>query len=96
MDLINTQISMLENSGWSDEDISLFRLFGFKCGRCKRVKAVTIHEIIPKSKLPKSWNIPENRIPLCNSCHREIHDNGCKNFVSELLKCRLNPTLTKK
>ena len=32
-------------------------------------RANSVHEIIPKSLAPRTWNRLENRVPLCLSCH---------------------------
>jgi len=77
------------SSEWTAEELEIFDLYGGKCIMCKH-KAVTLHEIIPKSKRPKTWNTPENRVPVCNKCHRMIHDKGSKNYISvltDLQKC---------
>lgn len=83
------------SSEWTAEELEIFALYGGKCilagvsNKCQKI-AVTLHEIIPKSKRPKTWNTPENRVPICNNCHRMIHDNGAKNYVSvltDLQKC---------
>lgn len=71
------------SSEWTADELKIFDLYGGKCILCKR-KAVTLHEIIPKSKLPKTWNTFGNRVPVCADCHRKIHDSGAGNFVSIL------------
>ena len=44
----------------------------------------TIHEIIPKSHLPKSWRSLDNCVPVCHECHSKIHDLGASKFLVEL------------
>lgn len=74
---------------WTADELKIFALYGGKCilagtvKECQK-KAVTLHEIIPKSKRPKDWNTPENRVPMCNNCHRMVHDKGAKNYVNLL------------
>ena len=68
---------------WDDDEIAIFRLFNFRCLVCPRT-AVVLHEIIPKSKAPKTWNRPENKVPLCAECHEEIHRHGAMRYVEFL------------
>ena len=71
-------------SEWSAEELEIFALYNGRCILCRR-KAVTLHEIIPKSKRPKTWNTPDNRVPVCAICHNRIHHKvGAKHFVSIL------------
>lgn len=76
-------------SEWSAEELEIFALYGGRCILCKQ-EAVTLHEIIPKSKRPKTWNTPENRVPVCNNCHTKIHNTGTKHFVSVLTDLQQN------
>lgn len=70
-------------SEWSAEELKIFALYNGRCILCKR-KAVTLHEIIFKSKRPKTWNTPDNRVPVCAVCHNRIHKVDAKHFVSIL------------
>lgn len=78
-------------SEWSAEELEIFALYDGRCILCRH-GAVTLHEIIPKSKCPKTWNTPENRVPVCNKCHRKIHDTGAKHFASVLTDLQQNAT----
>ena len=71
---------------WSEEELAIFRQFSFKCLVCSK-QAIVLHEIIPKSKAPKTWDVPENKVPLCANCHEEIHRHGAMRYV-EFLKTR--------
>lgn len=51
-------------------------------------EAVTIHEIIPRSKAPRTWDRDDNKVALCNDCHEKIHRKGAMNFVDELKERR--------
>ncbi len=62
---------------WTEEEIAIFELFHFKCVRCEQ-KAITLHEIHPKSLRPKTWMLPENRVPVCHKCHQWAHRAGTK------------------
>ena len=57
--------------------------FGHRCVLCS-ASAVTLHEVIPKSRAPKTWDRFENQVALCNECHETIHRKGALNFVEEL------------
>jgi 5-methylcytosine-specific restriction endonuclease McrA len=72
---------------WTKEELAIFAEFNGRCAKCG-LPAVTLHEIIPKSKLPKTWNTPENRIPLCNEHHIEAHAKGTKASRAELRSLR--------
>ena len=72
---------------WTEEEIEIFSIFNFRCPRCNR-RAVTLHEICPKSKCPKTWMKPENRMPLCANCHEWAHSRGTNNSREELQKLR--------
>lgn len=75
---------------WSAEELEIFALYKGKCILCSARKAVTLHEIIPRSKRPKTWNTPENRVPVCAECHTKIHLTGAKHFVSVLTDLQQN------
>jgi len=68
---------MLDKKLWSEEELKIFAEFDYRCLDCGKY-AVTLHELVPKSLAPKTWNNPENRVPLCNKCHRKAHDVGTK------------------
>ena len=74
--------------GWTEEELQIFRLFNFRCIMDCGRKAVTLHEIVPKSLRPKDWNAPENRVPVCNECHNMIHHNGTRKYRTQLQELR--------
>ena len=51
-------------------------------------KASSLHEIIPRSKLPNSWASPDNIVPLCSSCH-ELVQSDLTTFAPFLREKRL-------
>jgi len=65
-----------------------YDLLGQKCLMCSH-GAVTIHEIVPRSKRPKDWWEIDNLVPLCAECHEEIHKHGAMRYVDELRGLRL-------
>jgi len=75
-------------SNWTQEELGIFALFSGRCALVKAHKAVTLHEIVPKSLAPKTWKDPKNRIPLCAECHRKVHDEGSAKYRTTLTKIR--------
>jgi 5-methylcytosine-specific restriction endonuclease McrA len=69
-----------------DRDLVL-RLFNYRCVRCNK-PAVVVHEIVPKSRRPKTWMELENRIALCADCHYWAHQRGAKSSAPELQRLR--------
>jgi len=61
---------------WSEDEISIFNQFRFRCINCDG-KAIVLHELIPKSKL-KDWKRKGNRVPLCLECHEWAHKFGTR------------------
>ena len=78
---------MIDTSLYTQEELGIFALFSYRCAKCGE-SAVTLHEIVPKSKRPKTWNEPSNRIPLCNKCHNFCHARGAKRVRDELRQLR--------
>src|SRR4030042_3891464 len=74
---------------YTEEELAIFLEFDNRCARCEQ-PSIVLHEIIPKSKRPKTWNIPDNRIPLCNDCHLLAHAKGTRNSKDELQYLRHN------
>lgn len=72
-----------QKENWNSSEIAIFELFDYRCARCP-APAVTLHEIVPKSKRPKDWDDPLNRIPLCMQCHQLAHSRGTK-FLAPIL-----------
>jgi 5-methylcytosine-specific restriction endonuclease McrA len=75
---------MTSNDEYYDFVMEMFR---HKCVRCGR-NAVNVHEIIPRSRLPKKWMLPENRVAICLSCHFWAHRRGAKSSAEELRELR--------
>lgn len=85
MDLKNIQISDDQNTSNREEIVKLFR------GRClinPGHSGIAVHEIIPRSQKPKTWNELSNQVLLCNDCHVRIHREGARNWVERLTKLR--------
>lgn len=56
------------------DDEFLYKVFHGRCPKCKQW-AVTIHELIPRSRGKRSMEIT-NRTPICARCHEEFHHYG--------------------
>ena len=76
-------------SPYTEEELSIFAEFGDHCARCGQT-SIVLHEIVPKSKRPKTWNTSDNRIPLCCDCHVWAHQRGTKGTINELRYLRFN------
>jgi 5-methylcytosine-specific restriction endonuclease McrA len=71
---------------WKPDEIEIIERFREKCVRCRR-PFVILHEIVPRSKLPKTWKKEGNRVPLCNGCHNWAHKVGTSNSERILREC---------
>lgn len=61
--------------------------FHHRCVRCGKPSEI-VHEIVPKSRRPKTWMLPENRVVLCNECHTWAHHRGASTSAEELILLR--------
>ncbi len=49
------------------------------CRRCGTwSEDLQIHHIVPRSRAPELRTVAANLLPLCKSCHREIHAAGVR------------------
>jgi len=85
----------MDKSLWTDEELDIFNLFDGRCGLNRSHKAVVLHEIVLKSQAPKSWDIPTNRIPLCNECHISVHRKYDAEMRNKLQTIRLEAEYAK-
>ena len=72
---------------YTEEELAIFLEFGDRCARCGN-PSIVLHEIVPKSKRPKTWSNSDNRIPLDNDCHIWAHQRGTKRSRDELTYLR--------
>ena len=63
-------------------------LFKGRCAYHLSHPAQCVHEIEPRSYRPKDWWDIDNRIPLCNQIHTQIHNEGWRNWVDILREKR--------
>lgn len=70
----------------TEDEQKIYGMFHGRCVRCNS-KAVTIHEIIPRSHGNGTMDI-ENRVPVCADCHSWAHDVGTKNSIPILQQYR--------
>ena len=75
---------------WTPDELQIFELFHWRCAVNKAHKAIVLHEIVPKSKRPKTWQEPLNRIPLCAKCHDMIHAVGASKWKGRLSILRIS------
>lgn len=72
---------------WDEEEQKIWKFFDYKCLICDGNGEV-IHEIVPKSRAPKTWMKFENRVLLCVECHNFIHGGGAGMWASTLKNLR--------
>lgn len=61
---------------------------GGVCVMCLKYPASSVHEIVPRSKLPNSALLDkDNRVTLCTNCHHRIEQEGSGKYI-QLLKDR--------
>lgn len=70
---------------WDSVERDILDLYKSKCALCSK-KAVTIHEIVPKSRRPTTWMAKDNRVPVCAECHNRIHNEGTRKYEKRLKK----------
>lgn len=72
-----------DNTVFATND-NIMSVYQHRCLLCNKV-AHTVHEIVPRSQLPKLWDVAYNRVPVCNVCHTKIHDKGAKHYKQTLI-----------
>jgi hypothetical protein len=67
-----------------------WKLFSGRCAYHQlNHPAACIHEIIPRSRRPRSyWKDPLNMIPICDELHQQVHREGAANWSERLTKAR--------
>ncbi len=70
------------------QDEAIMDMFNGMCAVHLTHPAVCIHEIVPRSKAPKTWMEPENRIPLCHEAHELVHQQGTRRSAALLIAAR--------
>jgi len=61
----------------------VLEIFHHRCVRCGRPSEI-VHEIVPRSRRPKTWMDIDNRVVLCVDCHDWAHHRGAKTSAKEL------------
>jgi 5-methylcytosine-specific restriction endonuclease McrA len=67
------------------DDARIMKLFRGRCVACY-CRAEHVHELIPRSRTKHATTIPNNRVPLCASCHNRAHFDGYSGTKFTLLK----------
>ena len=78
---------MIDRSLWDDDELEIIDFYGGKCIKCRH-PFVTLHEIVPKSQLPKDWKREGNRVPVCVECHDYAHRIGTRKSRPEFIELR--------
>jgi 5-methylcytosine-specific restriction endonuclease McrA len=65
----------------------VLELFHYRCVCCNK-PADCVHEIVPRSRRPKTWMEIDNRVALCMVCHAWAHSRGAKTSAPELIRLR--------
>src|SRR3990172_9514008 len=79
--MTNTTMYMQSVTEWNQYILDQYQN---KCIVCGYSYAVVVHEIVPKSKRPKTWMTEDNCIPLCISHHQMAHRFGYKKYLDYL------------
>lgn len=79
--------NLIDTSLWNNDELNIFKFYNYKCLRCNK-PATVLHELVPKSKAPKNWKVPSNRVALCSDCHDWAHRHGANNSRKELISIR--------
>jgi 5-methylcytosine-specific restriction endonuclease McrA len=67
------------------DDLRIMSLFRYRCVGCTS-QATQVHELIPRSRTKKATTMPQNRVPLCMSCHNRSHFNGYTEDKADFLR----------
>lgn len=68
--------------------VEILKRYEFTCVLCLG-RATAVHEIVPKSKKPTDWWAFDNRVPLCQTCHSRVHEEGTRLWESRLVEARV-------
>jgi len=71
----------------STERNILLSLFRDKCIVCRQPGG-EVHEIVPKSLAPETWNTVGNKVLLCRQHHEWAHSRGTKHSAPILRRYR--------
>ncbi len=57
-------------------DMAIYRLFGYRCVWCNKRIATELNHIVPRSRDRSLINDWKNKAPMCHWCHEEYHRGG--------------------
>lgn len=57
------------------DDARIMKLFRYRCVGCYS-QATQVHELVTRARTKNAITMPQNRVPLCQSCHDRAHFNG--------------------
>jgi hypothetical protein len=76
-----------------ESDRRIMKLFRGRCVMNPAHPATEINEIVLRSRSKQAIDMPNNRVPLCRSCHRVYHWGGVtdekQTIMYEKAKARL-------
>lgn len=75
------------------DDAEIFELFKYRCVMCWH-PATEINHIIPRSRNKSLIDDPDNKVPMCNSCHDWYHSGGVTKKKIETVRAKRIEMLT--
>jgi 5-methylcytosine-specific restriction endonuclease McrA len=69
------------------DDSRIMKLFRGRCVVCLS-PATEVHELITRARSKDATILPQNRVPLCRSCHRRSHFDGYTGDKEDLLRSK--------
>ena len=76
---------MAKSNSEKVDDLRIMKLFRGRCVGCM-AKATQVHELISRARSKQAITLPQNRVPVCSSCHNRAHFNGYTEDKSTYLR----------
>jgi hypothetical protein len=67
----------VDSRDYTQSELEIFNQSNYRCVRCNK-PAIVLHELEPKSRRPKTWDEPDNKVALCINCHSWAHEVSCR------------------
>lgn len=77
---------MAKSNSEKDSDKRIMRLFRGRCVVNPAHRATEINEIVLRSRTKGAIDMPNNRVPMCHSCHHIYHWGGVTEQKQEKLR----------
>lgn len=68
-----------------EDDLRIMKLFRGRCVSCLS-PATQIHELVTRARTKRAITMPQNRVPLCMSCHNRAHFDGYSGTKESMLR----------